>query len=61
MTRNEKIVVDSMDDIEAERPIEDEAASVDQFSIDALAFWQEYLRRPKGRRVKPYQSRASRE
>jgi hypothetical protein len=61
MTENEKIVVNSIDepDIETERPIEKDVASIDKFSTDALAFWREYLRRPKGRRAKTYRSRAS--
>jgi hypothetical protein len=61
MTENEKIIVASIDapEIEAERPIKEEVASDDQFVIEAVAFWREYLRQPKRRKAKTYRSRTS--
>jgi len=61
LNKTDKVIVDVIDksDNEAERPIEEETASIDKFSVEALAFWREYLRQPKERKAKAYRSRTS--
>ena len=52
MTKTKKVIVEPFDqpDLDATPSTEEKAPVVDQYTADAVAFWQEYLSTPRRKR-----------